>query len=92
MNPDETRAFVESALKLDAVREAIQHLRQARELLKVAGATRATDKVRAALSSAAGAERHAELAPYRERRQADARLTRQARKAYAAAHPSRRAE
>jgi hypothetical protein len=40
------------------VQDAIVKLRQARELLKKAGATRASDKVRRALKSAEGAERH----------------------------------
>lgn len=51
------------------VSAAIEHLRAARELLKQAGAPRAADKVRAALSSTKGARRHA--------RNADARTARQ---------------
>lgn len=42
-----------------SVQDAIQKLREARDLLKAAGATRAVDKVRQALKSAEGAERHA---------------------------------
>lgn len=41
------------------VQDAIGKLREARDLLKAAGATRAAAKVRTALKSAEGAERHA---------------------------------
>lgn len=41
------------------VRAAVAMLRQARDLLKAAGASRAVDKVRLAMKSAEGAERHA---------------------------------
>lgn len=41
------------------VQNAIGKLREARSLLKAAGATRAVEKVRSALKSAEGAERHA---------------------------------
>lgn len=41
------------------VARALDHLRQARNLLKLAGAPRAVDKVRAALKSTEGAQRHA---------------------------------
>lgn len=44
---------------VDAVREALCHLRAAREYLKMAHADKATDKVRLAMKSAEGAERHA---------------------------------
>ncbi len=50
--------------------EAIEHLRKARELLKEAGAPRATTKVRLVLTSAQGALRHAHNAPFREERRA----------------------
>ncbi len=43
---------------LGLVQDAVVKLRQARDLLKKAGVTRATDKVRTALKSAEGAERH----------------------------------
>ena len=42
-----------------ATRAAIEALQFARDCLKVAGAKRATDKTRLALSSAKGAARHA---------------------------------
>ncbi|RWM32588.1 MAG: hypothetical protein EOR84_30565 [Mesorhizobium sp.] len=41
-----------------AALRAIEHLREARKLLKGIGAKRAVDKVRRALKSAEGAERH----------------------------------
>ncbi|MCK9987764.1 MAG: hypothetical protein AzoDbin1_04236 [Azoarcus sp.] len=41
------------------VQDAIGKLREARDLLNAAGATRAVEKVRSALKSAEGAERHA---------------------------------
>lgn len=41
------------------VRQAVEHLRQARNLLTEAGATKAVEKVRSALKSAEGAVRHA---------------------------------
>ena len=50
------------------IRQAIDHLRAARDLLKSAGAPRTVHRVRLALSSAGGALRHAELAPIREER------------------------
>lgn len=40
-------------------RLAIQHLRDARDLLKAAGASRTVERVRLAITSAGGAERHA---------------------------------
>jgi hypothetical protein len=43
----------------ERVKAAIQLLRQARNALAQAGATKAADKVRVALKSAEGAERHA---------------------------------
>lgn len=55
----------------EAVRQAITHLRAARDLLKAAGARRTLARVRLAITSAGGAERHAKLAPYREIRQAE---------------------
>ena len=45
---------------VNRVKIAIDHLKIARELLKHAGATKATAKVRLALTSAGGALRHAE--------------------------------
>lgn len=42
-----------------AIAAALIHLAAARDLLKVAHAPRATAKVRAAITSAQGAERHA---------------------------------
>ncbi len=56
-------------LRCRQVKAAINHLRIARELLKEAGAPKTTRRVRLALTSAGGALRHAELAPYREARQ-----------------------
>jgi hypothetical protein len=47
---------------------ALSHLRIARDLLKVADAPKATDKVRHAMKSAEGAERHARLERYRQMR------------------------
>jgi hypothetical protein len=55
---------------LDKIRAALVHLKLARDLLREAGAPKATDKVRSALKSAQGAERHALHAPYREARKA----------------------
>lgn len=52
------------------MRRALDHLRYARDLLKALGATRALDKVRRALKSAEGADRHLRLAPQREARRA----------------------
>ncbi|RWH50256.1 hypothetical protein [Mesorhizobium sp.] len=49
---------------LDVLR-AIDHLREARRLLKRCGATKATNKVRRALKSAEGAERHIQHRRYR---------------------------
>jgi hypothetical protein len=60
---------------LDNVRRAISALREARELLERAGATRAVERVRAALKSADGARRHAELREDRERVRDAARWT-----------------
>jgi hypothetical protein len=57
-----------NAVKVSA---AIYHLRQARDLLKAAGAKRTVDRVRLALTSAGGAERHAKLQPYRTQRRKD---------------------
>lgn len=54
------------------IEQAIDKLRDARDLLKAAGARKATAAVRRAISSANGARRHAELAPYRAQRQAGA--------------------
>ncbi len=51
-----------------AVLGAIEHLRKARELLKEAGAPKATTKVRLALTSAGGALRHAHNGAFREQR------------------------
>jgi hypothetical protein len=66
--PAENRA--ETVLSpLDRIRAALVHLKLARDLLREAGAPKATDKVRSALKSAQGAERHAQHAPYREARQ-----------------------
>lgn len=41
------------------VHEAIEHLREARKLLAEVGARKSVDRVRHALKSAEGAERHA---------------------------------
>lgn len=43
----------------NAIAEAVVHLQVARDLLAAAGAVRAADKVRRAIKSAGGAERHA---------------------------------
>lgn len=61
---------VQNARNEERIREAIRLLRSARDLLKQAGAPRATDKVRKALTSTGGALRHAEVANFREERQA----------------------
>lgn len=58
-----------TASRLTIVRAALDYLCIARDLLREAGAPKATAAVRHAISSAKGAERHAELAPYREARQ-----------------------
>lgn len=47
-------------LKEIAIKEAIQHLRDARALLVSAGAKRAVARVRLAITSAEGAQRHAQ--------------------------------
>lgn len=64
--PEELQATGEE--RAARVRWAIEHLRQARELLKAAGATKATERVRRAITSAEGARRHALAEPYREER------------------------
>ena len=56
----------------DRVAVAIQLLREARNLLREAGSTKALDRVRLALTSAQGAYRHAQNEPYRLRRQNEA--------------------
>lgn len=48
------------------VAEALDHLRKARELLDMADAPKATDKVRSALKSAEGAQRNAIGKSYRK--------------------------
>lgn len=52
--------FADSLAALEATRDAVECLRQARNLLVKAGANRAADKVRVAMKSAEGAVRHAE--------------------------------
>lgn len=52
-----------------AIAAALIHLTAARDLLKQAKAPRATAKVRAAITSTQGAQRHAALAPFRTERQ-----------------------
>lgn len=52
-----------------AITEAILLLRKARDLLRDAGASRAVNRVRDALSSAEGAERHVRHRRYRTARQ-----------------------
>lgn len=47
-----------------AALRAIEHLREARKLLKGIGAKRAVQKVRRALKSAEGAERHVQRRRY----------------------------
>ena len=54
------------------VAAALVHLRAARELLKSAGARKSAARVRLAIASAGGAERHAALEPFRQARQAPA--------------------
>ena len=54
------------------VSAAILCLRMARELLKSAGARKTLERVRLALTSAQGAERHAHLAPLRAERPREA--------------------
>ena len=53
----------------EKVERALAHLRIARELLVAAGSRRSVERVRAAISSAKGALRHASLAEFREARQ-----------------------
>jgi len=53
-----------------AIWEGICKLREARDLFKQAGATKTLARVRSAISSAQGARRHAENAPFREARRA----------------------
>lgn len=48
------------------IRRACDHLREARDLLRAAGAPRATDKVRKALKSAEGAERNASVRRWKD--------------------------
>ena len=56
------------AKRLNACQRAEENLREAREALKEAGAYRAADAVRRALSSAEGARRNAVAAHHREAR------------------------
>jgi hypothetical protein len=65
------------ATRLRLVQRAIALLKTSRRFLKQADAPAALGKVRAALKSAEGAERHASLAPYREERQRKAREMRE---------------
>lgn len=67
------RAISDAADNVEKIAAAIEHLRKARELLKQAGAKRATERVRLALTSAGGALRHAELAPFRDQRREERR-------------------
>lgn len=55
------------------IRDAIEYLRAARDLFNAAGAPKTTARVRAALSSAYGAQRHAQMEPYRTERQSNKR-------------------
>lgn len=55
----------EPATDAERVRQAIEHLKRARDLLKTAGATRTVERVRLAITSAGGAERHAIGKQYR---------------------------
>lgn len=56
----------------DAIERAIELLKQSRDLLKLAGAKRTTDRVRLALTSAGGALRNAQCrAGRRERDESD---------------------
>lgn len=69
MNTETAAAFFHAATeesdnKRVNIRQAIALLREARDLLKKAGALRAVEAVRAALDSAEGAERHASRAHY----------------------------
>ena len=54
-----------------AVGLAIAHLKQARKLLKSAGATKTLARVRLAISSAKGAERNAGYRKHRAQRKAE---------------------
>ena len=56
------------AKRLNACQRAEENLREAREALKEAGAYRAADAVRRALSSAEGARRNVVAAHHREAR------------------------
>lgn len=49
-----------------AIAAALIHLAAARDLLKVSNSPRSLAKVRAAITSTQGAQRHAALAPYRD--------------------------
>ena len=51
---------------LQKVRNALFHLRTARDLLREVGAKKSLDRVRHALKSAEGAERHAQRCEPRE--------------------------
>lgn len=53
----------------DLTRQALGYLRKARQCLKLAGAPHALERVKLAISSTEGAVRHADLEPYREKRQ-----------------------
>lgn len=53
----------------DHCERGMEHLRQAREAFEAAGAPKTLERVRAAISSADGARRHAQLEPFRTERQ-----------------------
>jgi hypothetical protein len=65
MREDNMKLREHKAGDLARVQTATVKLREARDLLKGAGAKRATDKVRLALKSAEGAERHTSRIEFR---------------------------
>jgi hypothetical protein len=56
---------VTDADRLLFAQEGLELLRRARRALLLAGATKAAERTRLAITSAGGAVRHARLAPYR---------------------------
>lgn len=60
---------IDGLLADEWLRDAHEHLTKARDMLILANAPRSLDRVRHALKSVEGAQRHARLRPYREGRQ-----------------------
>jgi hypothetical protein len=63
--PSQTDAADSIQDREERVLRAIQHLREARDILDAVGSPRALDRVRAALRSATGAARHASRRDFR---------------------------